>query len=267
MRHSLRQGLRAAECWRRKGREDVGNRVGVSVTAAVCITLAHVLRSVTGDILVDDSVLNPKKLPLLPHAVLPGRPVSNTAANLVALRMRSGKLVRLPLASASLTTSMFNIGGTRLPGIRLLLGPAWEALRATVGGIDGGGGNAGSPSSFDSAVDRDLVVSDGERGDGEYLRSAARGGCESGDKVAIEPVDDSLGDIPEPDDIVILGGGYVLVADPALAAVMAPARLLDRSGLFISVTVGLCRFPMLAWRTSDDPTSCSPDWIGSAVSG
>src|SRR6187402_2915582 len=40
-------------------------------------------------------------------------PRSIMAASLVARRMRSGKLVKLPLASASLTASIFRRGGRR----------------------------------------------------------------------------------------------------------------------------------------------------------
>lgn len=48
----------------------------------------------------------------LPSHLLSGRvPVSRTAASLVARRINSGKLVRLPLASASLTASMLSLGG------------------------------------------------------------------------------------------------------------------------------------------------------------
>lgn len=42
-------------------------------------------------------------------------PRSKFAASLVALRIKSGKLVRLPLASASLTASTFKRGGRRWP--------------------------------------------------------------------------------------------------------------------------------------------------------
>ena len=51
---------------------------------------------------------------------LAGRlPRSIIAAKRVALRMRSGKLVKLPLASASLTASMSNRGGLRIADNRL----------------------------------------------------------------------------------------------------------------------------------------------------
>ena len=59
--------------------------------------------------------------------LLPGLPVSNTAASFVALRMRSGRLVKLPLASASRTASMFNRGGNLRPGIRELVEALWPS--------------------------------------------------------------------------------------------------------------------------------------------
>lgn len=54
--------------------------------------------------------------------LLPGRfPLSIIAANFVALLIRSGKLVRLPLASASLTASISSFGGRRIADNRLKL--------------------------------------------------------------------------------------------------------------------------------------------------
>ena len=52
----------------------------------------------------------------LPRKLLPALcfPVSSTAANFVALRIKSGKLVKLPRASASLTAFKFNPGGGAL---------------------------------------------------------------------------------------------------------------------------------------------------------
>jgi hypothetical protein len=48
-------------------------------------------------------------------------PRSRFAANLVALRIRSGRLVRLPRASVSLTISRSRRGGRRLDGLLSLI--------------------------------------------------------------------------------------------------------------------------------------------------
>ena len=50
-------------------------------------------------------------------------PLSRLAATRVALRIKSGKLVRLPLASASLTASMSRRGGRRCAGTLSLIKP------------------------------------------------------------------------------------------------------------------------------------------------
>lgn len=111
-------------------------------------------------------------------------PRSIIAANRVALRMRSGKLVKLPLASASLTASMSRRGGRRTadnrlkPGLGVLAGegPGCNPLAALYA------------PSIALAVGSDGFVVYNGAGSSVVIARATCGTLSSEDDLSINPV-------------------------------------------------------------------------------
>ena len=180
-------------------------------------------------------------------------PLSIIAANLVALLIKSGKLVKLPLASASRTASISNRGGRRMADRRL--NPGLGVLDGVV--FPGCNELAAAYAPNIALAPTALYAVTGAGSSVPVVLMTGTSFSEEDDDLSIKPVPPARGEgLSERGESILLGIGHMVVLTPLLPFLFEIASIFggigsifgmsDRSALLVVTIEGFALLPKLA---------------------